>query len=61
MPNETIEPRLDAIQASLDNAREAPGKCQDELRVHQRIENANACEIDKLKRHVAKLQTDSRE
>jgi len=41
------------------DACEAFGKCQDELRVHPRIESANPREIEKLKRHVAELQADA--
>lgn len=61
MPDETIKPRLDAITDSLAQAADALEKCRADLDIAQHIESANAREIKTLKRHVAKLQADSRE
>lgn len=56
MPDESIETRLDAIEQQLEQATEALSTIREELDITDRIESANTREIDKLKRHVAKLQ-----
>lgn len=61
MSNETIESRLNVIRDQFTSAQAALEKCEQDFSIHTRIENANAREIEKLKRHVAKLQVDSRE
>lgn len=58
MPDETIQARIDAIAQQLDEALEALEQCKTDATIQQRIENANTREIEKLKRHVAKLQLD---
>lgn len=61
MSNEKIESRLNVIRDQVAIAQTALEKCEEDFSIHTRIENANAREIEKLKRHVAKLQVDSRE
>ena len=61
MLDETLESRLDAIRQQLEQATDAFEQCRHDSDIGQRIENANAREIEKLKRHVAKLQADGRE
>lgn len=61
MPDETIENRLAAIEAQINDAKTALDQCAGDLDIVHRVESANAREIATLKRHVAKLQADSRE
>ena len=61
MSNETTESRLKVIHDQIMSAQTALEKCEQDFSIHTRIENANAREIEKLKRHVAKLQADGRE
>ena len=56
MPDDTIEARLSAITLHLDQATEALARVHSDLQIESRIESANTREIEKLKRHVAKLQ-----
>lgn len=56
MPNEPIEPRLVLIEECIAEATRALEILRSELQISARIESANAREIEKLKRHVAKLQ-----
>lgn len=60
MPDETIEARLDAIEQHLEQATIALDACRTDLRINQHIESANTVQIDKLKRHVADLQSRAR-
>lgn len=57
MPNETITNKLIAINAQIVDAKTALDECAQNIDIAQRIESANAREIEKLKRHVANLQT----
>ena len=59
MSNETIEARLDAIEQQLEQATIALDHCRSDLRVDTAVHAANTREIEKLKRHVAKLQADA--
>lgn len=60
MPDKTIEARLDAIEQQIAQATEALTTIREELDISDRIENANAEQITKLKRHVADLQSRAR-
>lgn len=56
MPDETIEARLLAIEQKIIQAHAALEECSVELNIHHQVESANTHEIEKLKRHVVKLQ-----
>ncbi len=56
MPDMTIQARLDALRQQLDATTNDFNILSNDLQISNRIESANAREIEKLKRHVAKLQ-----
>lgn len=56
MNEPTIDQRLAEAARMNELATQALAECRHDLGINQRIESANAREIEKLKRHVAALQ-----
>lgn len=60
MPDEAILARLTAIEMSIAEATAFLESIRTDLGINSRIEAANTREIEKLKRHVAELQSKAR-
>ena len=56
MAEETITARLAALEKTIDHAIVTLDAIRNDLGISTRIEYANTRDIEKLKRHVAKLQ-----
>lgn len=60
MPDETIEARFDTLAQQITQSAEALDELRVDMMHSTSIEASNSREIEKLKRHVAKLQQDTK-
>lgn len=61
MPNSNLTDRLDAIEQELNQNLATLERIRGEVNIHNRIDDSNTREINKLKAHVAALQIRIRE